>query len=99
VGPTGPDLVTGQGRCGGSGRAGHGPQSQKPLIAAGITFGVALTLLLSRLLTSMLFGISPTDGATLTLVSTGLAAVALLACYLQARRAARADPLVSIRHT
>jgi putative ABC transport system permease protein len=68
-------------------------------IAAGITFGLVLTLFLSRLLTSMLFGISPTDGATLTLVSAGLAAVALLACYLPARRAARSDPLVSIRHT
>jgi putative ABC transport system permease protein len=68
-------------------------------IVAGITFGLVLTLLLSRLLTSLLFGISPTDGATLTLVSVGLAAVALLACYFPARRAARSDPLVSIRHT
>lgn len=68
-------------------------------IAAGIAFGLVLTWLLSRLLTSLLFGISPTDSATLTLVSMGLAAVALLACYLPARRAARSDPLVSIRHS
>jgi putative ABC transport system permease protein len=68
-------------------------------VAAGITFGLVLTLLLSRLLTGLLFGISPTDVATLTLVSVGLAAVALLASYIPARRAARSDPLVSIRHT
>jgi putative ABC transport system permease protein len=46
----------------------------------------------------MLYGTSPTDPRTLAVVMTTLAAAALLACVLPARRAARVDPIISLRH-
>jgi predicted permease len=65
-------------------------------------FGIAGGLLgawaLTRLMTSMLFGVTPTDLTTFTVVSAGLMLVALLACYLPARRATKVDPLVALRY-
>jgi putative ABC transport system permease protein len=52
---------------------------------------------LSRVLASLLFKLSPTDPGTLGAVAVLLAAVALLASYLPARRATRVDPLVALR--
>jgi putative ABC transport system permease protein len=67
------------------------------LAAIGMTLGVVGALMLSRGLTSMLLGVSPTDPVTFVSVTAILMAVAILACYLPARRAARVDPMVALR--
>jgi putative ABC transport system permease protein len=64
---------------------------------AGLLLGLAGALAASRLLASMLFAVKPTDGPTFAAVAVVLGAVTLLASYLPARRAAKADPLVSLR--
>jgi ABC-type lipoprotein release transport system permease subunit len=56
-----------------------------------------MALGLTRSLSSLLYDVSPFDPVTFVLVPTALVAVGLLACYLPARRAARVDPLVSLR--
>jgi putative ABC transport system permease protein len=48
-------------------------------------------------MSSLLFGVTPTDSVTLASVALTLAIVALLACYLPARRATKVDPLVALR--
>jgi putative ABC transport system permease protein len=63
----------------------------------GIVLGLIGALLLSRSMTSLLFGVKPTDPLVYVAVSLILIAVALLASYLPARRAARIDPLVALR--
>ena len=68
------------------------------LALAGITIGLAGALALTRLAESMLFGVSPTDPSTLAVVTVALFAVALLASWIPARRAARVDPVVALRH-
>ena len=67
------------------------------LAALGIVAGLAGAWALTRLMSSLLFGVTPTDFVTLVAVSLTLAIVALLACYLPARRATRVDPLVALR--
>ena len=59
--------------------------------------GVAGALVLTRLLSSLLFDISATDPLTFAVVSLILAAVGLAACYIPARRATKVDPLVAVR--
>jgi predicted permease len=67
------------------------------LTAIGITIGIALSLLLTRVMSALLFGVKPTDPMTYVAVSAALAAVALFATHVPARRAARVDPIVALR--
>jgi putative ABC transport system permease protein len=67
------------------------------LILTGLAVGVAAAFAVSRFLSSLLFGVSPTDLPTFIAVSLVLATVALLACYIPARRATELDPMVALR--
>jgi putative ABC transport system permease protein len=67
------------------------------LVLTGIVFGIVGALLLTRLLSSMLYGVGTSDPFTLGGVSLILIAVALLACYVPARRAMRMNPLLALR--
>jgi putative ABC transport system permease protein len=64
---------------------------------AGIVIGLALSLAVTRVIGHQLFGVEPTDPATFATVGAVLATVAACACYLAARRAAQADPIVALR--
>jgi putative ABC transport system permease protein len=67
------------------------------LVVAGILLGIAGALALTRLMASLLYRVSPSDPATFVVVSVLLALVALIACYVPARRAMRVDPMVAVR--
>ena len=67
------------------------------LVCLGAALGIAGGAAVSRLLTSLLFGLSPLDPITYLSVALLLVAVALLATYLPARRATKVDPLVALR--
>jgi putative ABC transport system permease protein len=68
------------------------------LAGIGIVLGIAASLALSSLLQSLLFDVKPTDPLTYLSASAIFALVALLACYIPARRAAKVDPLVALRY-
>src|SRR5579859_3896262 len=67
-------------------------------VLIGIAAGIAGALALTRAVESFLFGVAPTDPFTFAAVTLLLIFAALLACYIPARRAARVDPLIALRH-
>jgi putative ABC transport system permease protein len=67
------------------------------LTLIGIAIGIARSLALGRFLASTLYAVTPTDPLTFAAISCLLLLVALLACYLPARRAVRLDPLTALR--
>lgn len=73
---------------------GHGAR----LVAVGLGIGIGLALLLGQLAKTQLFGVAPWDPLTFLVVPLLLALIALLACWLPARRASRIDPLVALRY-
>jgi putative ABC transport system permease protein len=68
------------------------------LIAAGLALGLGAALAVTRLMTSLLFQVSATDPLTYAGIAALLSAIALIASYLPARRAARVDPMVALRY-
>jgi putative ABC transport system permease protein len=67
------------------------------LTGAGIVLGNGIALVLMRVMSALLFGVSPMDPVTYITVAAGLATVALLATYLPVRRASLIDPIVALR--
>jgi putative ABC transport system permease protein len=68
------------------------------LTLLGVTIGLLASLALTQLMKTLLFGVSATDPMTFVLIPLLLAVVALLACYIPARRATKVDPLIALRH-
>ena len=68
------------------------------LTLTGVTVGVASALWVTRLMKNLLFEVSATDPVTFVLVALLITFVALLACYVPARRATKVDPMIALRH-
>jgi ABC-type antimicrobial peptide transport system permease subunit len=68
------------------------------LAVAGLVLGLLASLALTRVLATLLFGVSPYDPLTYGGVSLGLMAIAIVACYVPARRATRVDPIIALRY-
>jgi putative ABC transport system permease protein len=68
------------------------------LVVLGLTIGLAGAFALTRLMTTLLFEVSPADPITFVAVAVCVIVAALLACYIPARRAAKVDPLIALRY-
>jgi len=68
------------------------------LVLIGVGLGLVGALALTQLMSTLLFGVAPDDPMTFVIVAILLSVIALFACYVPARRAARVDPLVALRH-
>ena len=68
------------------------------LAIVGVCIGLASAFALTRLMSSLLFGVTTTDAATFALVPLGVIAVVLVACFLPARRASKVNPLIALRY-
>ena len=68
------------------------------LAVPGIAIGIVVAVAVSRLVRAVLFDVSPTDPASYAVLTAGVLVVAVVACYLPARRASRVDPLTAIRN-
>lgn len=68
------------------------------LVIAGILIGLVAAFALTRVMSTLLFGVTPTDPTTFTLISLILVAVAALASYVPARRATRVNPIIALRY-
>jgi ABC-type antimicrobial peptide transport system permease subunit len=68
------------------------------LTLSGVGSGAVLALILSRQMKKIIYGVSPSDPVTFCAVAVLLIAIALLACYVPARRAMRVDPMIALRY-
>lgn len=67
------------------------------LVLTGTTIGVVLALIMARVLTSLIYNVSPADPLTFTVVGLGVIAIAVFACYIPAQKATKTDPMIALR--